>query len=309
MKNNVKVDYKNLPSATERTVSVQERAHFERNGLNESVKHQDPCGYRHLSDESKVMVTLMVVVLLSGSSKSGKSRKTIGRKSLKAAINRIILMTARPKIIKGKLGFDYNEPDLDFLTKSEAIHAALLLNTGGFFTPVFTGLTAMGTMCVTLDTSIGNMKLGVIGAEGAKVAAKNALAINNINALNYVNNLARNNQTFAIEIITGAKMEVIVPGAINKQDFGVKKTFAAGEVKMTCLAAKKEKGKRVTAVYQYQMSTTVGEPKIPVDIASISKSSMIVTDIPPNVKTWFRKRVTTSKGGTTDWTVWFPITL
>ena len=93
-------------------------------------------------------------------------------------------------------------------------------------------------------------------------------------------------------------MVVIGDKSVNKPDFAVKQGTATGEIKLIALAAKFN-GKRVKASYEWQYSVDGGVTWVSLDTTVVAKT--IATGMRVDVKTLFRKRYTTSKGGTTAW--------
>jgi hypothetical protein len=225
------------------------------------------------------------------------SAKTM--KNYAEPIRAIILMAITVKIIRAKLTLPLNTPDGRFLVKSQAIFQAFTNDVGGFFAAVpFSMLALLNTQNGALQSAMKNVELGVMGAEGAKIAAKLAVKLTLIAALDYVNGLARLDQANAVEIIRTADMQVANPPSINKQDFSVKQGTATGEIILRSLAAKFN-GKRVKASYQWQYSIDNGVTWISLDNTVVAKT--IATGMTVDVKTLFRKCSSTSKGGTTAW--------
>ena len=226
-------------------------------------------------------------------------QRSFGSMSVKTQRScRPVILFLLSRTIKGKLGINMLTNDGTFLFAAQGIHAALLANTGGFYTPAFASLALLATQITSFETAINNLVMGVLGAEGAKTEAKSALKITLDAALAYVNNLAFLNQVNATEIITGANMYVITPGSINKQDFAVKQGNATGEVKLISLAARFD-NKRVKASYDWQFSTDGGNKWESLDSTVVAKT--VAVGMMVDIKTLFRKRSTTVKGGTSAW--------
>ncbi len=212
----------------------------------------------------------------------------------------IFILAITVHTIKGKLGFKLNSKDSEVLFNATAIQEALVLNTGGYYTPAFGQMALLGTCITTFSNSINNVNLGVLGAEGAKNTAKVNLMKVLRKALTYVNGLAEDDQTNAVEIITGAKMIVIGTPSINKQDFAVKQGPGTGEVILTSLAVKVD-GKYVKAVYEWQFSIDNGKTweSLPVT----TKAKTMATGMLSGIATLFRKRTSSAKTGISTWSV------
>lgn len=210
----------------------------------------------------------------------------------------IFVLAVTMHIIRGKLGFTVNSKDSEVLFKSTAIQEALVLNTGGYYTPAFGQMALLGTCITTFSNSINNVNLGVLGAEGAKNTAKVNLMKVLKKALAYVNGLAEDDQANAVEIITGAKMVVIGVPSINKQDFAIKQGPGTGEVILTSLAVKVD-GKYVKAVYEWQFSIDNGKTWEPLPVTTTAKT--MATGMLPGIATLFRKRTSSAKTGVSTW--------
>ncbi len=229
-------------------------------------------------------------------SMSVKKRKEVGV---------VILLALIVRTIKGKLGFDINSADGIFLFKSKAIHDALVANVSGFYTPAFALLATLATQIAAFETAIEKMANRAPGAEGIKTEAKIALFATLKSALAYVNQLAYNNQPNAVAIITEAKMMVIAPPSRKKVEFAVKQGTATGEVKLISLATKIA-DKRVKGIYNWQYSIDSGLTWINLPDTLVAKT--IATGMAVNKQILFRKRTTTSKGGTSAWSAPLEIT-
>jgi hypothetical protein len=189
----------------------------------------------------------------------------------------IFLMSGTTATIKAKLGFGIKTEDSLFLTKSQAVYAGLLANTGGFFTPAFLQMALLNTQNGDLATAIENMEAGVLGAEGAKKKAKNKVYATLKLALAYVNFLAANNQPDAVELINQAKMMVIGAPASNKQNMGAKYGLSTGEVILSTLAEKNAKGNYIKTSYLFQYSvSTVGGIMIWIDLPTTTVAHLTV---------------------------------
>jgi hypothetical protein len=207
-------------------------------------------------------------------------------------------MAAKARIIKAKLGFNIQTPDGTFLLNSWAIATALRKNQGGFYSPLFDKLSQLDDENDAFDETIVKMHLGGLGRAGAKSAAKAAVKATLDSALGYINDLAKANREHAAAIITGALMQVIKAGTINKQDFTVKRGHATGEVILTSLAAIID-GRRVEASYRWRYSLDGGITWTELPSTVVAKT--VVKGMPIEQKVFFQKRVITVKGGTTAW--------
>jgi len=210
----------------------------------------------------------------------------------------VLLAVIRRRIIKGKLGFTIDTADKIFLFKSKAIFDAITLNTGGFYSPAFSSLTVLGTQNDDFEQAISNMSLGVLGAEGAKITAKNTLKDTLDEALIYINRLARANQSAAIEMITGACMEVVRNGSYDKPGFAVKLGNGTGEIKLIAKSVKVD-GKYVKATYFWQYSIDDGKTWEDLEQTLVAKA--LATGMLAGVPTVFRTRSKSTKGGLTPW--------
>ncbi len=210
----------------------------------------------------------------------------------------MVLLALTSRTVKGKLGFTITTADGIFLFNSEAIFNALTLNTGGYYSTPFNHLALLGTQNAAFASAISDVRLNVLGGEGAKKAAKKALKLTLDSALAYINELARTNQNNAVEIITGAKMMVIGDHSVNKQDFAVKYGDATAEVNLTALA-EKVNGKYVKAIYDWQFSIDNGRTWE--NLPSTTKAKTIATGMLVGIATLFRKRTITVKHGTSQW--------
>jgi hypothetical protein len=228
---------------------------------------------------------------------SAKSRRKLEER-YHEKFERIIMLLVLPRLIKAKLGFTINMRDGDFLLRSQTIFEAFTNDVGGFFAAVpFAMLALLGTQNTALHNAMRKVKLGVPGAEGEKLTAKQAVKITLDSALDYVNGLVRADQPNAIEIIGTASMEVIGAKALNKQDLTVQPGTGAGEVILRVLAAKNAAGKFVRAAYEWQYNVTPGADEAAyVYLNPTVFAKTVVTGMETGVKIWFRKRVTTSKG-------------
>ena len=206
--------------------------------------------------------------------------------------------SASGTLIQGKLGFRKGMKDADFAVNAKAIYDALSLNAGGYFNPPFADLDKLLTLIGFFNDAVGNVKLRVLGAGGAKKTAKNNLYGCLKNALSYINSLAWTLQSVAEEIITGAKMVLRNSKSSKKQVITASYTKAAGEALLQCIALKVD-GKYYAANYSWQMSSDGG--KTWVDIGVTSQAKLLVTGLTHGDVLKFRKRTSSTKFGIEAW--------
>ena len=218
-------------------------------------------------------------------------------KQLRILKTQLILIIATIRIIKGKLGFGKQMSDADFLANARAVLEALNLNTGGYFLPPFLQIALLTSQIVDFDNAITNSKVHMLGSFGAKQEAKTLLYGTLEAARDYINQLARNNQSAAMEIIEGAKMQVCGTKVSNKQDFSVKQGASTGEAILTSLAVFVD-NKYYKASYDWQMSPD-GRTWTNLDSTQVAKT--VVTGLTPGVPMKFRKRTNSKKLGIARW--------
>ncbi len=216
------------------------------------------------------------------------------------ADNRIIILLASIilKTIKGKLGFNLQTRDADFLTKATAINSALMKDIGGYFSTPFVGMLLLQAQLKDYAQAITNAKNKGLGVGGAKMAAKTLLYGTLQNALGYINDLARLDQTNCVEIIEGAQMVVIGGKGHKKQDFSVTQGAASGEAALSSIAVKVD-GKYVKATYYWQYSLDGGVTWI--DLPDTQKSKTTLIAMKPGMPAKFRKRTNSTKTGLSKW--------
>jgi len=217
----------------------------------------------------------------------------------------ILFAEVADNIIKGKLGFTRSTRDSNFLTNARGIYAALDLNAGGYYIPAFSRMALLLSQIEDFETAITNVKTRVLGAAGAKRAAKKVLYGTLEAALDFINNLARLDQTNAIEIITGANMLVCSAHTSRKPDFEVKQGLSTGEVFLVCLAVKID-DKYVRASYDWQYSIDNGANWV--NLTSTQTAKTYVTGL-ALVSTKFRKRTNSKRGGLSAWCTPIPFTV
>ena len=231
--------------------------------------------------------------------KEYRNNKAAYRHSVGRIGKSIILLATVVRRIKGKLGFEINTPDKTFLFRAQAIYSALDLNTASYYTPPFAGMSDLDQCIIDYKESLDNLTLGtVLGAEGAKNAAKTKLKDVLDDALVYVNKLAKNNQTNAVEIITGARMEVMKAGKQDKPDFAVHHGLSSGSIELKARAEKVD-SKYVKATYYWQFSIDDGKTWESLENTLVAKTT--ATGMLVGIPTIFRKRTKSTKGGLSAW--------
>lgn len=210
----------------------------------------------------------------------------------------VFLAIIRVPIIKGNLGFSVNEKDGDFVIKSSAIHAAIFANTGGYYSPPFGALAALDTAISDLVLRIADVEARVYGSEAAKMVAKRDVMRLLKKALNYVNNIAFDNQVVAGEVITGAKCLVNKPRLGGKADLKAVNGPGYGVVRLFAKALKLN-GKFLKATYEWQFSIDAGRTWE--NIPFTNKARTTVQGMLRGIETSFRKRDYSEKTGLSDW--------
>ncbi len=210
----------------------------------------------------------------------------------------IIVLFARVTITKGKLGFDIQERDGDFIRKALGIHGAIFANVGGYYTPPFGALATLATAIATLQATIVDIEAGVLGAEAAKVDAKRDVMRLLKKALNYINDIAFDRQDVASEVITGARMLVNKPISQDKQDLKAVIGPGTGVVRLLAKALK-YLSQYQKATYEWQFSIDQGSTWE--NIPFTHKAKVTVTGMLPGIETWFRKRDYSEKTGMSAW--------
>ena len=217
----------------------------------------------------------------------------------------ILMITIR--IIKGKL--QTHRKDADYWLYSVSVAEAITLDAGGYFSAdPFAGLASLVSYNETLETSIKNVKLKVLGCGAAKRAAKADVKSTLDDAKDYVNKLARGRQDVADEIITSALMIVILPRVSNKKPLSLKQGKASGEIVMVSTAAIVDK-KRVNASYVHEVSYTIEGPKIWAPLCSSPDATTKKKGMPIKVRTFIRRKTITKKTDEGPWTNTEEITL
>lgn len=205
----------------------------------------------------------------------------------------IILMSLSTAVIKGKLGFDITEEDGSFVSKSLIIEEAITLNAGGFFIPVWSGLALLGSRITLLQTAITNVGLGIMGSGAAKKKAKKDVMRSLRLGLAYINNLAWDDQTNAVEIIEGAKMVVVNNNTQDKPIIGAKVGLNPGDVRLDAIAAKNAAGNPTKAGYDWQYAKMTSGVLIWIDVDSTLVANTIIPGLTINVEYCFRRQIRT----------------
>ena len=210
----------------------------------------------------------------------------------------ILMATVNVPTIKGKLGYSFTAQDGVFLFNSRAIHSGLLANPGGYYTPPFSGMALLDTAIVNFDTAINDVRDGVRGAEGAKITTKKQLMKMLRKALIYINLLSMDDQTNAVEIITGAKMLVNKPIRVDKQNFSVKQGPGTGLIALSAKAIRVDR-KYYKASYEWQFSIDNGRTweNLPVT----TKAKTMAVGMLPGIATLFRMRSESTKTALSAW--------
>ena len=216
----------------------------------------------------------------------------------------ILLASLSLPITKGKLGFDLLTADGDFVRKAKAVHAALLADAGGYYTVPFANLAALLTAIDDFETEMANMDAGVLGTPGAKNVAKRKVMKYLKKALNYINDLAFDQQLNAVEIITGSTMLVNMPITQDKQDLKANVGPGVGVV-MLYAKAVKWFGKYQKATYEWQF--TIDRGTTWEDLPYTNKAKTRVTGMLTGIETSFRKRSFSEKTGLSPWSEWVSV--
>ncbi len=213
----------------------------------------------------------------------------------KSESRQMIILMSVVWTIKGRLNMPKNT--VLFKERSVAMLEIQVLNTSGYYTVAFAGISVWILRNSALDNGIKQFNLGQIDAAAVKALRKNVqLTLNQF--LIYLNNLALANQSNAESIIETALCVVTKKPVYDKQDFGAKQGKASAQVILTCLAAKID-GKYVDAVYYWQYS--LDNMKTWMDLEATDTSKNIVDGMVLDIKTYFRKRYKTKKNGMTEW--------
>jgi hypothetical protein len=202
----------------------------------------------------------------------------------------IFLTLAVVRVIKAKL--DMPVPESDYLLESQKKYDAQIADDGGWFTVPFVKLALWNTQNGDYQQAIKS------GTEGTKATAKAKLKKTLNQFMAYVNALMADDQTNAEAIASSARVTVILPPVKNKQDFTVKQAKATGSILLRCLAARDLLGKLLKANYEWQYSL---DGLIWVDLPDTMKANTVAVGMEVGKLVWFRKRITTTKGGTTAW--------
>lgn len=201
--------------------------------------------------------------------------------------------------IKAKLGFDINTKDVTFRRLAYKIWAALTADKKGYYGIPFDNLILLENDIDDFDQAVIDLrekKIPAAAKNGAKAALKKTLDL----ALAYINSLAKERTDLAEAIIEDACMKVIIRNGIRKDHIKVKKLMAVGEYKLTTKAAIID-DKRVDAIYYWQSAILVDNKKVWTNMDETMVANTIAKNVSNLVKTWFRGRFKTKKGGMTPW--------
>ncbi len=209
----------------------------------------------------------------------------------------IIMIGSSVRKIKAKLKMP--KRDLDFLARSRTMYAAQIENRNGYFTPPFQYLEDWEKQIKAFDSALKKAKR-VKGMAGEKNTKKNDLKDTHAALLDYVNYKVRKNPRLAAEIIAFAMMYIVKIGKKNKQDFTVESGDGINEAILRCIEYKIN-GKRTRASYEWEQSIDGGETWMP--LPNTTKAKTVAKNLQKRVKYIFRKRITTTKHGTTGWVV------
>jgi hypothetical protein len=116
----------------------------------------------------------------------------------------------------------------------------------------------------------------------------------------YINALALDNQLLAKSIIETALCVVVKTYKRDPKDFEIILGPGTGVVTLRSKAAKVN-GKRVTATYTFQKGYKIDGVIEWKTISAGSVHEIVVKNLATDVITYFRKKVGTTKGGTSDW--------
>jgi hypothetical protein len=212
-------------------------------------------------------------------------------------IRTIILTGVVIQIIRGKLGM--SRKIVLYKDKSINMAAVQRLNESGYFTDAFDGLDLWDDRNEALAQALKDQAIGK--ASAADVAYAKGEVQKSLNLfMNYINELARNNQELAVSIIETALCVVIAFYSRKTVELKYQRGFGTGVIKLISVAVK-ENGKRVRGTYEFQYGYMVDKVIIWVRLDSINKNSIILKGLRTDVTTYFRKRSSTSKSGMSGW--------
>jgi hypothetical protein len=221
----------------------------------------------------------------------------------------IVLMSALlPSIIRARLAMPRGA--LEFQRKSMNMRQAMINDTKGYFSlPFSTPFTHLAKWKEDNDAflqGINASKYFVGGGKARKKSSKLALRITLNKVENYVNDIMLEHQDVAAQIAENVYMELDHKGSTNKQEIAVEIGNSPGEIKVRTLAPKYENGQQMRATYEREYSKDKGETWV--SMQSNSKANDVAKGLESEVSHIFRKRHTTSRGGTTQWFYSKPIT-
>ena len=210
----------------------------------------------------------------------------------------IIILSILQNNIKGRLGFTIKLADEKFYFNAKAIAYAIRLNRFRFYNPQFKKLDLLDKRIAFYKKSLDDIMQGGLGKVTIKNTAKRKLKYTLDSALDFINELARDNRMDAVTIITGANLIVHKKRVVNKKELEAVLGRATGEIILKCIA-EKVNGKYVDATYMWQYSIDKGKTWEPIDPTHGAK--VVVTGMLPRISTLFRTRSKTSKKGLTAW--------
>jgi len=206
----------------------------------------------------------------------------------------MIILTAKViQTIRAKLDMPKNH----ILYKDKSINMAEVqtLNTKGYFTDAFDGLALWITRNGVLALALKNRSLGTGTTQqvrDARADVKKSLDL----FLQYLNELIKEDQDNAEEIIHTALCVLVKLYKRAIKDFEIKQGPGAGSIILISAAAMID-GKRVAALYRWQWGVMIDGKIVWYDLDSTPKHRTIAINMPLETAVFFRKAVTTTKGG------------
>ena len=201
---------------------------------------------------------------------------------------KMIIMMAVIPTIKGKLGMPKNVTL--YKERSIAMAQVQTLNTSGYYTPVFAGLALWITRNTALDTAIKNNEKKDGSGSATIVKTKKADVKLSLNLfLIYINALALADQENALCVVRKTAVKVI-------KDLRYKMGPGTGKITIIAKAA----GKGIQATYEFQYGYMMAGVIVWTNAGSQPRCKIILT-FAKGVNTYFRKRMTTTKDGVSDW--------
>ena len=163
---------------------------------------------------------------------------------------------------------------------------------------MFSKLALLDSQNQELAKAVAAIKQGGLGLEGKKNGLKKNVFNTLISALGYINDLCRDDQDNAVNIITGCTMVQVKEPTNQKQDFAVKQGKATGEIILTALA-EKVNSKYVLTTYMWQFSIDGGKSWL--DLDPTLKAKTVASGMVIGLSTLFRKRTKTTENGMSKW--------